>query len=385
MSSDVRRNLVAAIAMVFICDMALGLSYPLLNVLMEQRKIEAWLIGLNSAMSPLGIIAAGLVLPKILARTHSSPVAWLGIFILVSSILALGLTENYWVWCVLRFLLGTGTAILFSVSEAWLMHFSPDEHRGKITAIYTTMMALGFGAGTALLPLAGVDGFLPFAVAAVMIGLSALLLLALRLDGNEFHGDQTGVSMWSFAVAAPMLLLGILTMTLFDSVMLSFFPIYALRMNLDLTTGAWILSTAITGAALFQIVVGWLADRWSRKGIIWICTVTTVALALLMPLVLKSWLVWPLAVILGTAAYSIYALALVALGDRFKGPMLVAGSAAVAAMWGIGGIVGPPVTGWAFSAYDHQTFPWLLAGPYALFAVCLIVSGGHLVRRRWRA
>ena len=159
MSSDVRCNLVAAIAMVFICDMALGLSYPLLNVLMEQRKIEAWLIGLNSAMSPLGIIAAGLVLPKVLARTHSIPVAWLGIFILVSSILALGLTENYWVWCVLRFLLGTGTAILFSVSEAWLMHFSPDEHRGKITAIYTTMMALGFGAGTALLPLAGVDGF----------------------------------------------------------------------------------------------------------------------------------------------------------------------------------------------------------------------------------
>ncbi len=384
MSSQVRRNLVAAIAMVFICDMALGLSYPLLNVLMEQRKVDAWLIGLNSAMSPLGIIAAGLVLPKILARTHSSPVAWAGVMMLVASILALGATQNFWVWCGLRFLLGVGTATLFSVSEAWLMHFSPDEHRGKITAIYTTMMALGFGAGTAVLPIAGVQGFLPFGVAALMISLSALFLLAMRLGGDEFHGDQAGVNMMSFAIAAPILLLGIFTMTLFDSVMLSFFPIYALRMQLDLTTGAWLLSTAITGAALFQIAVGWLADRWSRKGVIWIATVATVVLSLAMPFVLKTWVMWPLAVLLGTSAYSIYALALVALGDRFKGPMLVAGSAAVAAMWGIGGIVGPPATGWAFSTLGHETFPWLLAAPYCVFIVCLIVSGGHFVRVKWR-
>jgi MFS family permease len=380
----VRRNIVAAIALVFISDVALGLTYPLLNVLMEQRGVDAWLIGLNSAMGPVGIIAAGLVLPKLLARMNSGPVAWAGIGIIVAAILALGTTEGFWAWCGLRFLLGVGIATMYSVSEAWLMHFSPDEHRGKITAIYTTMMALGFGAGTALLPIAGTQGMLPFAAAAVMISVSGLFLFAIKLDGKEFHGDQTGVNMWSFAVAAPILLLGVLTMTMFDSVMLSFFPIYALRMDLDLTTGAWLLSTAITGAAVFQIAVGWLADRWSRKGVIWISTVTTVVLALVMPFVLKTWMMWPLAVVLGTAAYSIYALALVALGDRFKGPMLVAGSAAIAAMWGIGGIVGPPATGWAFSTLGHETFPWLLAGPYAAFAVCLIVSGGHLVRQKWR-
>jgi len=381
---QVWRNLAAALVLVFVCDMALGLTYPLLNVLMDEQGVDAWLIGLNSAMSPLGIIATGLVLPKLLARSNSAPVAWAGIAILVGAIAGLGLTQDFVVWCVLRFVLGVGIATLFSISEAWLMHFSPDEHRGKITAVYTTVMALGFGGGTALLPIAGTAGFLPFGVAAVLTAVSALLLFFIRLDGKEFHGDQTGVSMWSFAVAAPLLLLGILTMTLFDSVMLSFFPIYALRMQLDLTTGAWLLSTAITGAAVFQIAMGWLADRWSRKGVIWLATVTTVAMALIMPHVLKSWVMWPLAVVLGTAAYSIYALALVALGDRFKGPMLVAGSAAVAAMWGIGGIVGPPVTGWAFSELGHETFPWLLAAPYAVFVVCLIVSGGHLVRRRWR-
>ncbi len=384
-SPNAWRNLVAAIAMVFVCDMALGLTYPLLNVIMEARGVDAWLIGLNSAMGPLGIIAAGLALPRLLARVHSGPVAWVGLALLVVTLLAFGLSDDFWVWCALRFVLGVGIAVLFSVSEAWLMHFSPDAHRGKITAAYTTVMALGFGAGAALLPVAGTQGFLPFVVAAAMITLSSLPLLFIRLDGKEFHGEQAGVSMASFAVAAPLLLAGILTMTLFDSVMLSFFPIYALREGLELTRGAWILSAAITGAALLQIPVGWLADRWSRTGVIWLCILTTVALSLAMPHVLNSWVVWPLAIILGTSAYSIYALALVALGDRFKGPMLVAGSAAVAAMWGIGGIAGPPVTGWAFSGIGHQTLPWLLAAPFAVFAIFFGLAGGHLVRRRWRA
>ena len=77
------RNLVAAIAMVFVCDAALGLTYPLLNVIMEARGVDAWLIGINSAMGPLGIIAAGLVLPRVLARMHSGPVAWAGLVLLV--------------------------------------------------------------------------------------------------------------------------------------------------------------------------------------------------------------------------------------------------------------------------------------------------------------
>ena len=370
--------------MVFVCDMALGLTYPLLNVIMEARGVDAWLIGINSAMGPLGIIAAGLVLPRLLARIHSAPVAWAGLILLVLTLLTFGISDDFWFWCAMRFMLGVGIATLFSVSEAWLMHFSPDEHRGKITAIYTTVMALGFGAGTALLPIAGTQGMLPFTVAAVMIVFAALPMFYIRLDGREFHGEQAGASMMHFALAAPLLLLGILSMTLFDSIMLSFFPIYALREGLDLERGAWVLSAAIAGAAVLQLPVGWLADRWSRQGVVWLCGLLTVVLSLVMPHVLMSWVVWPLAVILGTAAYSIYALSLVALGDRFKGPMLVAGSAAVAAMWGIGGIAGPPVTGWAFSAIGHDTLPWLLAAPYAAFLVLFALAGGHMVRSMWR-
>lgn len=381
-----RRNVIGAIALVFGADVAMGLTYPLLNLLLEARGVDERIIGLNAAMSPLGIIVMGLVLPRLVASRSSAPIAWIAMACLAASILAMGLFTSLTAWFVVRFLLGAAAGALFTLSEAWLMHFTADENRGRTTAIYTTVMAAGFGAGTAILPFAGTQGMLPFLIGAGFIVIGSLPLLLIRLDGSEFKADESGdkTGMAVFAWAAPLLLLGVLTMTLFDSTMLSFFPIYAMRISLDLSSAAWLLGAAVAGAALFQLPIGWLADRWSRRGVIWIATLGTCALALAMPLVIKTWLAWPLAVALGTCAYALYSLALVALGDRFKGPMLVAGSAAVSAMWGIGGIIGPPVTGWIFKVAGHESLPYVLAAPYVLFAVCLVVSGGHLVRQSWR-
>ena len=45
---------------------------------------------------------------------------------------------------------------------------------------------------------------------------------------------------------------------------------------------------------------------------------------------------WPPAFVLGAIAYGIYMMAIVELGERFSGSMLVAGNATFALMWGIG-------------------------------------------------
>ncbi len=386
MTETAKRNVIGAIALVFGADVAMGLTYPLLNLLLEARGVDERVIGLNAAMSPLGIILTGFILPRLVATKSSAPVAWLAMTLLAGSILAMGLFTSLTSWFVIRFVLGAAAGALFALSEAWLMHFTADHNRGRTTAIYTTVMATGFGMGTAILPFTGIEGLLPFIIGAGFIVLGSLPLLFIRLDGTEFRPDniQGKAGMTVFVRAAPLLLLGVLTMTLFDSIMLSFFPIYAVRISLDITSAAWLLGAAVAGAAVFQLPIGWLADRWSRRGVIWIATLGTCALALAMPVVIKTWLAWPVAIALGTCAYALYSLALVAMGDRFKGPMLVAGSAAASAMWGIGGIVGPPATGWIFKIAGHESLPYVLAAPYVVFAMCLVVSGGHLVRQNWR-
>jgi hypothetical protein len=67
--------------------------------------------------------------------------------------------------------------------------------------------------------------------------------------------------------------------------------------------------------------------------------------ALLLPATILSPLVWPLLLVMGGVGYGVYTMATIELGNRFQGQALVAGNAAFAVMWVLGGILGPPGSG----------------------------------------
>jgi fucose permease len=77
----------------------------------------------------------------------------------------------------------------------------------------------------------------------------------------------------------------------------------------------------------------------------------------------------------GALSYGIYTVALVELGERFSGAMLVAGNAAFALMWGIGGMAGPPATGALMDAIGIQGLPVGFA------LLCIALTIGALRRR----
>jgi fucose permease len=95
---------------------------------------------------------------------------------------------------------------------------------------------------------------------------------------------------------------------------------------------------------------------------------------------IQSWLIWPVMLAIGTSAFAIYTIGLTILGDNFKGPDLVAGSAAFAAMWGIGGLLGPPIAGVATDVFGIEAIPLTVCVLYVLLLVCLALTGGRFVR-----
>jgi MFS family permease len=197
--------------------------------------------------------------------------------------------------------------------------------------------------------------------------------------GEDFRPERNQ-SVLGFVRKAPLLLFAVLTMTIFDSVMLAFFIIYGLRSGLDLKTASWALGVSIAGNAILQYPIGMLADRWRRTSIMWLAAAAALGTAALLPLAVQNFLIWPVAFILGTAAYAIYSAALAILGDEFKGAELISGSAAFASTWGVGGIAGPPIVGAAVDAFGIQAVPVFLVVLYSALMVLLFASGGRLVR-----
>ena len=68
------------------------------------------------------------------------------------------------------------------------------------------------------------------------------------------------------------------------------------------------------------------------------------------------------------------------MGDSFKGPDLMAGAAAIAAMWGVGGLVGPPIAGVAIDLFGIDAMPVTLAAFYVVLIAGLAFTGGKLIR-----
>ena len=85
-------------------------------------------------------------------------------------------------------------------------------------------------------------------------------------------------------------------------------------------------------------------------------------------------------ILLATSAFAVYVIALAIMGDTFKGADLIAASAAFSAMWGMGGLIGPPIAGAAIDAFGVNAMPISLASVYVVLLVGLALSRGRLIR-----
>ena len=74
----------------------------------------------------------------------------------------------------------------------------------------------------------------------------------------------------------------------------------------------------------------------------------------------------------GAVAFGTYTIAMVELGDRFSGALLLAGNSAFGIVWGIGGIVGPLVGGTAMDLMGPEGLPITLAILFVILGLAAI-------------
>jgi len=373
-------NLVAAIATVAACDIAMGLTLQLLPLLMEAGGHPAWIIGANTAMGPIGILLAGPLLPRLIGNIGSRRIVYFVAIILIVALLAMKLAPSIWWWFPLRLIFGIAAGTLFTVSEAWVLTFSSDGNRGRIMGLYTSVLAVTFSVGPLIIPWTGIDGWTPWLIAIVCILVALLPLAFVKVSDDSFKQEKHG-SFFRFVRRAPLLLFAVCAATLFDNVFISFFTIFGLRNGVELDVASRILGFGIIGNVVLFYPMGWLADHWSRRGVVILTACSTIVLSLSLIWLINTPLIWITVVLLSASAFGVYVVALTTMGDTFKGPDVVAGSAAFAAMWGVGGLVGPPIAGIAIDTFGINAMPVTLASFYVILLIGLIRNRGHLVRQ----
>ena len=370
-------GVIAAIAAIGVFCLTLGLSYPLLALILDSMGVSTWLIGLNAAMTPLGIIVSSPLIPPLARRFGAWFLCVLSFCLAAVLLVMLAVFKDVTIWFVLRFLLGIVNTVIFITSEAWINQLASPGIRGRIIGIYTTVAAAGFALGPLVIAVIGSQGWLPFLVAVCGIFLALPFIISARAHLPEFDGTEEA-SMLSFLFTAPLLLLAVAFAALFDQVMISLLPIYILRHGIVEATASLMLMVLILGNVVLQIPIGWLADRIPRGRLL--CGLafgTFLGSLLLIWLIQGSILIWPMLFVWGAVAFGTYTIAMVELGHRFSGGLLLAANSAFGLMWGIGGILGPSIAGAAMDAIGPQGLPvtlGVLFGTLGLAALKLPLS-----------
>ena len=374
------RNLIAACSAISVFGLAFGMTYPLLSLILEQRGVSTEMIGINASMMPIGILLFSPVIPVVSKRFGSRNVAIVAALLTSVFVLAFKVFDTLEAWFIIRLLDGMSISVLFVLSEAWVVGFSGSEHRGKIVAIYSSVLAASFGIGPAIIGWIGIEGWTPFIVGSLVI-LIGVIPLSLVQDGPGEDPEETATSgIFHFLPKAPMLFATVGAFAIFDAAILALLPVYGIQTGLSVSIAATALSVLMIGNILLQFPLGWMADRMPHRALLAGCALITMLMLLVLPLVMTTVWMWPVLVIIGSTGYGVYTVALTSLGDRFSGQELINGSAAFAVIWGIGALFGSVSGGWAMSSFGPHGLPVYIAAVYLLLALGLGIRARYAAR-----
>ncbi|MDQ0569990.1 MFS family permease [Variovorax paradoxus] len=353
---------------------AVGGTPVLMGVLLRQENQTASFIGLSAAMTPLGLITAAFITPRIAQRMGAVTTALSCALLGAALLLSMAAIPDSHFWLVARFAWGMAISGFYVVNKAWLAELTPASSRGRVIGIYSTVLAAGFSMGPA--SLAAVN-FAPFASLGILAGalvVCAVTLLAWQHRAPSFRGKER-VSVLSFIPCAPVLLLASAAFGVFDHVTLGFLPAYGAGHGVSLTQMGVAVAALNVGNVLLQTPIGWLADRFPRERILIGCALLTAIGALALPYAIGSWLLMPFLFVWGALAYGVATVAVALLGDHFQGGALLAGSAALTMAGGLGGIAGPPMVGAAIDVFGWRALPVSLCAAFLLLGIAVFFAG----------
>jgi len=339
------------------------MTTPLAAILLTGRGASPALVGLYAACVWGAALLAAPLTPWLAAlaggafRLHR-----LAVGAAVLGLVGLGFGPPTALWFPLGALLGIGSCLAWTTSDAIAAALAPPGEEGRALGLYQTFVSAAIGGGPLLLVLVGVAQE-AFFLSALILLLGLALGAALsdppnavprraRLSGHRLAPVARVMAVPAGAAA----LCGAL-----EAAAGSAFPVQGLALGLGAAAAAAIVVASGFGNVLAQYPVGRASDRFGVGPAVLGCGALVAATALLWPLLAPGWGIWPVLAAFGGAAGAIYTLGMVRAVQRFAGPARAFGMAGLNTAYLLGGAVGAPLAGAVLDIGPGWALPAALA------------------------
>jgi MFS family permease len=373
------RGVFAAIISISAVGIAIGLSFPLLSIILEKRGYSGAMIGANSAVAGIASMAAVWLVTPFVNRFGVTGTLSIAAIIASISMFCFFLFESIWVWFFLRTTFHGALTLSFVLSEFWINSSASEKRRGLILGIYATCLSLGFGIGPGILAALGSDGVFPFIAGSTIIFFSIvpIMLAKARQPVLEDTGGSSSAFL-RYVFLVPLATGAVFVFGAVEQAQLGLFPVYGLRIGFNETSVSLLLVAIAAGNVTLQIPLGLLSDRLpDRRYALYLCGFVGLSGISMVPFVVHS---TPLLILVlfvtGGTISGLYTIGLAHLGSRLRGSDLAQANSAFVFCYTLGMIVGPQSAGLAMDWSSPHGFIWAIAGYFLAYLLLCFARAG---------
>ncbi|MDQ0200621.1 MFS transporter [Neobacillus ginsengisoli] len=369
------------VSIVAISGFSQGMLLPLIAVILEKSGVPSTLNGLNATALYIGILIVSPFMEMPLRKYGYKPIIIVGAGLVIVSLALFPLWKSFWFWFCLRLLIGIGDHSLHFATQTWITSSSPNDKRGRNISLYGLFFGIGFATGPLMTPLVKVNESLPFIISSLLCLAGWFFLFILK---NEY--PEQGASINSFpdtmnrfkqafkfgwVAFLPPFSYGFL-----ESSLNGIFPVYALRMEIDVSSVSLVLSAFAIGSILTQLPLGMLSDRFSRRYILmtvlflgFLCFTSASLLEHIFFGLFLSFL------IAGMVVGSTFSLGISYMTDLVPKSLLPTGNLLCGIFFSLGSLSGPIIGGLFIQYFNQFSFFYIISTMLLVLSIIIYIFG----------
>jgi MFS family permease len=336
------------------------------TLILAQGGASPVLIGAFATVQFCAVLLAAPLMPYL--SRYLNPKGALLAGSLLTALIAAGytLTDSAMAWMLFGAVWGLLSGVRWIAGESLVAELAPPARRGTFIGAFETMLGAAALVGPSILLLTGTGTALPFVLAVGLLLLESALLLQMRLPATLHlahpQAEAQGTGMLPVLRAIPAVLLAALIGGIFEAGTFAILPVYGLALGLGALLATSLVTAIGVGSFLLQYPLGLLADRYDVHGIF----VGSISLMLLGAVLLPLFggagpLLWALAFVWGGVGGGLYTLAMVQIGQRFRGASLLRATSLLVVIYTVGSAIGPLLGGIALDISPRFGLPLLFA------------------------
>ncbi|WP_421206454.1 MFS transporter [Aeromonas enteropelogenes] len=352
----------------------LTLSIAVLNTLvplwLAHEQLPTWQVGMVGSSYFSGNLLGTLLAGTLIRRCGFNRSYYLASALFAAGCVGLGITLDFWIWLIWRFIAGIGCAMIWVVVESALMCSGNAHNRGRLLAAYMMVYYLGTVLGQLLVSKLSTDlmDVLPWASGLILAAILPLLFTRIVNDGSEAQGSTRVWPMLRLRQAR----LGVDGCIISGIVLGSLYGLMPLYLNhqgvSDAGIGYW-MAVMVSAGILGQWPVGRLADRFGRLPVL---RVQVLVVILGCGAMLGGVATGPALFILGAAGFTLYPVAMAWACEKVEHHQLVAMNQALLLSYTIGSLLGPAYTALLMQHYSDNLLFIMIAGVSLLYLLMLL-------------